>query len=441
MRGATRDPPQHCALFTSNLPFSTVHIMITFVDGPTTAPQKQFVQAGFPSNMPAIWDTLWARIARDHVAPIVIGEFGGLCTGLDSVLQSALVAFMNERRIGGFWWSVNPESADTGGLVTDWESLDPERGKLALLRSLPATPVPQRRPQPGTRPSAMLIKPPSPAAPPPIPSVPPPFPESPCPLPPPPPMAIELEVVRVGSGNIVWKWPPPSPSPPPGVWNDAPRAPSSVNEHPPPPFGLLWTFLAVGLAWLLYLVGSTIVRQLRMLDRLAAERLAPVDRDRVAAQRVSPIEAKSRRREGTKRKARPMRGGTWQPVPASISSDFSHSDEHVSSMNDTVGVEMSSSYHTNGNGTCSPSRAQATSGILLMPPDASVGDDAACGNECGIAAAMKAAEQATASAVARLQPTGSPGPSAATLPREAHVPMSDTQQRRRAVPIIMEMDQ
>ena len=72
--------------------------------GPTTHHQKQFEEASFPENMPRIWDTQWAYLARDNVAPVLIGEFGGKCSGSDAILQQALVAFMHERQIGGFWW-------------------------------------------------------------------------------------------------------------------------------------------------------------------------------------------------------------------------------------------------------------------------------------------------------------------------------------------------
>ena len=49
----------------------------------------------------------------------------------------------NENRISGsFYWSFNPDSGDTGGLLLSWKGAGagtPNRAKLALLDGLPAT--------------------------------------------------------------------------------------------------------------------------------------------------------------------------------------------------------------------------------------------------------------------------------------------------------------
>ena len=93
--------------------------------------------------MERIWDTNWGYLARQHVAPVVLGEFGGIATGQDLQMQQALVRFMAAREIGGFWWSLNPESEDTGGLIKSWEGdLVPEQAKLRVLQDLPASHVP-----------------------------------------------------------------------------------------------------------------------------------------------------------------------------------------------------------------------------------------------------------------------------------------------------------
>lgn len=39
-------------------------------------------------------------------------------------------------------WSLNPESGDTGGLITDWITANPEEGKLKVLEGLSGTRVP-----------------------------------------------------------------------------------------------------------------------------------------------------------------------------------------------------------------------------------------------------------------------------------------------------------
>ena len=83
--------------------------------------------------------------ARLQVAPVVVGEFGGLAVGSDAVLQQALASFMASGAIaGGFYWSLNPESADTGGLIDHWGSMKPNPTKLDIVSHLPSTPVPRK---------------------------------------------------------------------------------------------------------------------------------------------------------------------------------------------------------------------------------------------------------------------------------------------------------
>ena len=178
--------------------------------GPATHWQRQFDDEHFPKNMPHIWDTLWAYLARLQVAPVVVGEFGGLAVGSDAVLQQALASFMASGAIaGGFYWSLNPESADTGGLIDHWGSMKPNPTKLDIVSHLPSTPVPrksERQPTPppssyGASPqvsSGLQFHPPFPPPVPPL--LPPP------PAPPPPPYLLEVKLVGGSSRETV----PPS---------------------------------------------------------------------------------------------------------------------------------------------------------------------------------------------------------------------------------------
>ena len=70
--------------------------------GPSTYPQPQFKKVEYPDNLPSIWVTQWAFLASRGVMPVVVGEFGGRCTGDDEVFQRRLVQFLTERSIGGF---------------------------------------------------------------------------------------------------------------------------------------------------------------------------------------------------------------------------------------------------------------------------------------------------------------------------------------------------
>lgn len=105
------------------------------VYGPSVAAQTYFENKAFPSNMPAIWDSHFGYLKAEGYA-IAVGEFGGRYQGQDRVWQDAFVDYMLARQIGDFfYWSLNPNSGDTGGLLQDdWRTVDD--GKMNLLRRL-----------------------------------------------------------------------------------------------------------------------------------------------------------------------------------------------------------------------------------------------------------------------------------------------------------------
>jgi endoglucanase len=84
------------------------------------------------------WEKGFQFIADEGTAPILIGEFGGKDTGTDTVAGVWLRQFMDYLGAHGFswtYWSWNPDSGDTGGvLLDDWRTVD--QGKMALLRQL-----------------------------------------------------------------------------------------------------------------------------------------------------------------------------------------------------------------------------------------------------------------------------------------------------------------
>jgi endoglucanase len=103
--------------------------------GPSISEQVYFKQDTFPSNMPDIWDEHFGYLfERDQ--PIVPGEFGGRYAGSDQIWQDAFVDYLIANDAHSFfYWSLNPNSGDTGGLLQDdWRTVNP--GKLALLQRL-----------------------------------------------------------------------------------------------------------------------------------------------------------------------------------------------------------------------------------------------------------------------------------------------------------------
>ena len=109
--------------------------------GPGVAWQAYFGVNDFPANMPAIWQGHFGYLVPEHA--LAVGEFGG---HYDDALAQGEVAW-NEAFVGYlatldrgepvsfFYWALNANSADTGGLyLDDFRTLRLER--LGLLAPL-----------------------------------------------------------------------------------------------------------------------------------------------------------------------------------------------------------------------------------------------------------------------------------------------------------------
>ena len=106
--------------------------------GPDVHPQPYFDDPRFPANMPAIWERRFGQFVAQGYT-VMLGEFGGRYgegDPRDRAWQDALVFYLIGKGIdSGFYWSWNPNSDDTGGLLRDdWTTLHQE--KVALLRNL-----------------------------------------------------------------------------------------------------------------------------------------------------------------------------------------------------------------------------------------------------------------------------------------------------------------
>ena len=117
-----------------NVPDRLVYSPHTY--GPGVYPQTWFSDPSFPDNMPGIWDRHWGYVHKEGLAPVILGEFGGRSVENDreGVWQRALVSYLRENEISYLYWTLNPNSGDTGGiLLDDWQTIDPS--KQALLSS------------------------------------------------------------------------------------------------------------------------------------------------------------------------------------------------------------------------------------------------------------------------------------------------------------------
>ncbi|MFI6037676.1 cellulase family glycosylhydrolase [Streptomyces sp. NPDC051315] len=110
----------------------------------SVAQQSWFSDPSFPANMPGIWDKYWGYIFQQDIAPVWLGEFGTtLQPAVDQRWLSALVNYLRSTSAHGadsfHWtfWSWNPNSGDTGGILKDdWTTVDTVKdGYLASIKA------------------------------------------------------------------------------------------------------------------------------------------------------------------------------------------------------------------------------------------------------------------------------------------------------------------
>eukprot|EP00899_Mesostigma_viride_P027047 jgi/Mesvir1/7527/Mv19276-RA.1 len=197
------------------------------VYGPSVDVKWYFNDTNYPNNLPPTWDMHFGFVANRTGQPIIVGEWGGHYDTLrgsedDTLWQMEFRDYLLSNNFASFYWSVNPNSVDTGGLLEDdWRT--PVPSKLKLLKSLPTTDVSTLRP----------AQPPSPPPPPPSSS-----PPSEASSPPPPP---GFSTPLPPATGIPPPPPPPSSTsqtPPPAATTPLPASsslPSPVVVAPPPP--------------------------------------------------------------------------------------------------------------------------------------------------------------------------------------------------------------
>jgi endoglucanase len=71
------------------------------------------------------WQPNWFFIVETNTAPVLIGEWGGKCSGDNQKWLTCLASFINQKGLNHTFWCFNPDSHDTGGLVLDdWNTVD-----------------------------------------------------------------------------------------------------------------------------------------------------------------------------------------------------------------------------------------------------------------------------------------------------------------------------
>jgi endoglucanase len=107
--------------------------------GPEVFQQPWFFEADFPDNMEAIWDSAFGFIAKENIAPLLVGEFGISSmdgyNGRAGLWLKKFVAYMAKYLLSWTFWALNPNSGDTGGMLdNDWVTT--VQWKLDQVKSL-----------------------------------------------------------------------------------------------------------------------------------------------------------------------------------------------------------------------------------------------------------------------------------------------------------------
>ncbi|WP_210381497.1 cellulase family glycosylhydrolase [Microvirga zambiensis] len=112
--------------------------------------QPWFNDPAFPNNLPSKFDQMWGYIYKQNIAPVYLGEFGSKLTDpKDLAWLDKITAYLsgdfdangtsdiaaNKQGVHWTWWSWNPNSGDTGGILQDdWTSV--HQNKITELQPI-----------------------------------------------------------------------------------------------------------------------------------------------------------------------------------------------------------------------------------------------------------------------------------------------------------------
>ena len=119
---------------TADLDVANKLVYSPHVYGPSVASQKYFDASNFPDNMPAIWDQHFGFIRSLNGYATVTGEWGGYMTGTDETWMNRIGQYFVEIDIpDNFFWCLNSDSGDTGGLLDGWSTPSTDRLSLTAV--------------------------------------------------------------------------------------------------------------------------------------------------------------------------------------------------------------------------------------------------------------------------------------------------------------------
>ena len=110
----------------------------------------------FPANLPAHWDANWGYVFKQGTAPVLLGEFGTkLNDESDRQWLTTLTGYLRHSAqfgadsISWTYWSWNPNSGDTGGILNDdWTTVNQAKDDLLdpIKRPFSAAPTSSQTP-------------------------------------------------------------------------------------------------------------------------------------------------------------------------------------------------------------------------------------------------------------------------------------------------------
>jgi endoglucanase len=88
--------------------------------------QRWFIDPTFPATLQPFWESMWGYLVRQNIAPVLLGEFGStLADAKDRTWLPALLNYVQSLGMSWTYWSLNPNSGDTKGLLLDdWTNID-----------------------------------------------------------------------------------------------------------------------------------------------------------------------------------------------------------------------------------------------------------------------------------------------------------------------------
>jgi len=101
--------------------------------GPGVYNMPYFSDDKFPQNLVHRWQIGFNYISSQQKAPIFVGEFGGRLndTEKEAIWLNKFVKYIDQQNLSFAFWSWNPNSADTGGiLLDDWKTVDLPKQKI-----------------------------------------------------------------------------------------------------------------------------------------------------------------------------------------------------------------------------------------------------------------------------------------------------------------------